>query len=116
MRFPLSLDLAGRRVLVVGGGAVAARRVRSLLDAGAAVEVVAPSVAPGFPSVPVAARAFAPSDVDGAWLVLACTGVVDDEVAAACEAARVWYVRADDATASPAWVPAVARVDDVVVA
>ena len=72
-------------------------------------------VVDGFPPVPVEQRAFAASDVDGAWLVLARTGTVDAAVAAACEAARTWCVRADDAAASPAWVPAVARVDDVVV-
>jgi uroporphyrin-III C-methyltransferase/precorrin-2 dehydrogenase/sirohydrochlorin ferrochelatase len=112
-RFPLHLDLTGRRVLVVGGGAVAARRVRALADAD--VLVVAPDLVDGFPDVPVARRAFRPEDVDGAWLVLACTGTVDDEVAAACEQRRVWCVRADDGARSPAWVPAVARVDDLVV-
>ena len=112
-RFPLHLDLTGRRVLVVGAGAVAARRVRALGDAD--VHVVAVDVADGFPDVPVERREFRAEDVDGAWLVLACTGAVDDEVAVACEQRRVWCVRADDATASPAWVPAVARVDDVVV-
>ena len=112
-RYPLHLDLTGRRVLVVGAGAVAARRVRSL--AGADVLVVAPEVSGDFPDVPVERREFRPADVDGAWLVLACTGTVDDAVAQACEQRRVWCVRADDAAASPAWVPAVARVDDVVV-
>lgn len=112
-RFPLHLDLTGRRVLVVGGGAVAARRVRAL--AGADVDVVAPVLVDGFPDVPVQRREFVDADVDGAWLVLACTGVVDEAVAAACEQRQVWCVRADDASLSPAWVPAVARVDDVVV-
>jgi uroporphyrin-III C-methyltransferase / precorrin-2 dehydrogenase / sirohydrochlorin ferrochelatase len=112
-RLPLHLDLSGRRVLVVGGGAVAARRVRSL--AGADVQVVAPEVVDGFPDVPVQRREFREDDVDGAWLVLACTGVVDEAAAAACEQRRVWCVRADDASVSPAWLPAVARVDDVVV-
>ncbi|TAL17153.1 MAG: uroporphyrinogen-III C-methyltransferase, partial [Frankiales bacterium] len=112
-RYPLHLDLTGRRVLVVGAGAVAARRVRSLGDAD--VRVVAPDVADGFPDVPVERREFRPDDVDDAWLVLACTGVVDDEVAKACDERRVWCVRADDAAASAAWVPAVSRVDDVVV-
>ena len=113
--YPLHLDLAGRRVLVVGAGRVAVRRIRALLDAGAIVDVVALDVSSDLPDVPVQRRAFAPGDVDGAWLVLACTGVVDDDVAAACAERRVWCVRADDASASPAWVPAVARVDDVVV-
>ena len=112
-RYPLHLDLTGRRVLVVGAGPVAARRVRAL--PGADVWVVAPAVSEGFPDVPVERREFRPEDVDGAWLVLACTGTVDDAVAAACEQRQVWCVRADDAAASAAWVPAVARVDDVVV-
>ena len=112
-RYPLHLDLTGRRVLVVGAGPVAARRVRSLGDAD--VHVVAVDVADGFPDVAVERRAFRPSDVEGAWLVLACTGVVDDEVAKACDERRIWCVRADDAAASAAWVPAVTRVDDVVV-
>jgi len=47
--------------------------------------------------------------------VLACTGLIDDQVADACEERRVWCVRADDASESSAWVPAVARVDDVLV-
>ena len=114
-RFPLHLDLAGRRVLVVGGGEVAARRTRALQAAGALVEVVARAIVDGFPDVPVTPRAFVPDDVDGAWLVLACTGVVDDAVAAACASRRIWCVRADDASLSDAWMPAVARVDDVVV-
>jgi len=94
---------------------VAARRVRSLVEAGARVEVVSPTVVEGFPPVSVVARSFVEADVDGAWLVLACTGVVDDAVAAACEERQTWCVRADDAALSPAWVPAVGRVDDVVV-
>jgi uroporphyrin-III C-methyltransferase/precorrin-2 dehydrogenase/sirohydrochlorin ferrochelatase len=113
--YPLHLDVSGRRVLVVGAGPVAARRVRGLLAAGAEVEVVAPEVSADFPAVPLQRRAFQPSDVDGAWLVHACTGVVDEVVAAACEERRVWCVRADDASLSKAWVPAVARADEVVV-
>jgi uroporphyrin-III C-methyltransferase/precorrin-2 dehydrogenase/sirohydrochlorin ferrochelatase len=113
--YPLHLDLTGRRVLVVGAGAVAVRRVRALLEAGAAVEVVASDVSPDLPDVTVQRREFRDGDVDGAWLVLACTGVVDDRVAAACAERRIWCVRADDATKSSAWVPAVARVDEVVV-
>jgi len=113
--YPLHLRLDGRRVLVVGGGPVAARRVQGLLKAGADVDVVAPELVVGFPPVPVQRRAFVPSDVDGAWLVLACTGVVDDDVAQVCRQRHIWCARADDAGVSAAWVPAVARLDDVVV-
>jgi uroporphyrin-III C-methyltransferase/precorrin-2 dehydrogenase/sirohydrochlorin ferrochelatase len=113
--FPLHLDLTGRRVLVVGGGPVAVRRVRTLLDAGSLVEVVAPDVAAEMPDVTVRRRAFDAADVDGAWLVVSCTGRIDEEVAQVCEKRGIWCVRADDAAASRAWVPAVARIDDVVI-
>lgn len=112
--YPLHLDLTGRRILVVGAGPVGVRRARSLAAAGALVNVVALE-APDDLGLPLQRRAFHVSDVDRAWLVHACTGAVDDEIAAACEAAQVWCVRADDASVSPAWVPAVGRLDDVVV-
>jgi uroporphyrin-III C-methyltransferase/precorrin-2 dehydrogenase/sirohydrochlorin ferrochelatase len=111
--YPLHLDLTGKRVLVVGAGPVAVRRARAAAAAGALVEVV--SRDPGSMELPVTQRAFQPSDVDGAWLVLACTGTVDGEVAAACRHRGVWCVRADDSSSSDAWVPAVGRLEDVVV-
>lgn len=114
---PLLLDVAGRPVVVVGAGAVAARRVRTLLDAGAEVTVIAPTMTVS-PGVPVVSRAFVPADLDGAWLALACTDSpeVNASVAAAAEARRVFCVRADRADAGTARVPAVAALDDVTVA
>ena len=76
--------------------------------------VVAPEAPPDL-ELTVERRAFRLGDIDEAWLVLTCTGVVDDEVAALCRAQRIWCVRADDASSSDAWVPAVGRADDVVV-
>ena len=112
--FPLHLDLRGRRVLVVGGGPVALRRATALDAAGAEVVVVAPDVVEGMPGE-VVERRFRPTDVGGAWLVVTATGTVDEAVSQVCEAYGTWCVRADDAARSAAWVPAVARVDDVVV-
>src|SRR5512143_114396 len=118
--YPLTLRLDGRRVVVVGGGRVAARRVPALLAAGARVTVVAPAVDPALEGagVQVVRRGYAPGDLEGSWLVHACTDdpAVNSAVAAEAEAAGVWCVRADDATASAAWVPAVGAVDDVQVA
>lgn len=114
-RYPLHLDLTGRRVLVVGAGQVGVRRARALQSAGAAVTLVAPSAGEVPDGIAYVERAFRPDDVDGCWLVVAATGVVDGEVAAACEQRHVWCVRSDDASLSPAWVPAVGRLDDVVV-
>ncbi len=118
--YPLLLDLAGKRVLVVGAGAVAARRLPALVEAGAAVEVVSPVMSAAVEALPVVRhrRAFAPADVVGAWLVHACTDepAVNAAVAGAAAAERVFCVRADDAAGSNAWVPAVHRGPDSVVA
>jgi uroporphyrin-III C-methyltransferase / precorrin-2 dehydrogenase / sirohydrochlorin ferrochelatase len=120
VRYPLFLDLTGRTVLVVGGGRVATRRTADLLTAGADVTLVAPLVDPGIDAarVRVVRRAFEASDVDGSWLVLACTddGAVNAAVAAAAEERGVWCSRADDHERSRAWRPAVAEVDDLTVA
>lgn len=112
--YPLHLDLTGKRVLVVGAGPVAVRRARAACAAGAVVDVVALD-APDDLGLPLRRRAFEDADVDGAWLVLSCTGTVDALVAAACRERRVWCVRADDAAASDAWVPAVGQAGEVVV-
>jgi uroporphyrin-III C-methyltransferase / precorrin-2 dehydrogenase / sirohydrochlorin ferrochelatase len=122
--YPLSLDVAGRLVVVVGGGAVATRRVRALVDAGGVVHVIAPAVADEIAAlgvdglVTVHRRPYAAGDLAGAWLVHAATDspTVNAGVAADAEELRVWCVRADDAEASTARTPAVARAGDVTVA
>ncbi len=119
MRYPVFLQISGRRVLVVGGGPVAVRRSRALVDAGADVVVVAPQASPDLPpQVTVHRRAFEPADVDGAWLVLACTDDADVNATVARVAADrgVWCSRADDAAESAVWHPATGAVDDVQVA
>jgi uroporphyrin-III C-methyltransferase / precorrin-2 dehydrogenase / sirohydrochlorin ferrochelatase len=122
--YPLLLDLVGRRVLVVGGGPVAARRAGGCVDAGALVHVVAPQVCEDLRDLAAAGklvvslREYAAGDEAGAWLVHACTGDagVDGAVAAAAEARGTWCVRASAAERSPAWVPAVARAAGTTVA
>jgi uroporphyrin-III C-methyltransferase/precorrin-2 dehydrogenase/sirohydrochlorin ferrochelatase len=120
VRYPLFVDLAGRGVVVVGGGAVAVRRIPGLIDAGAVVTVVAPAVDPAILELDltVERREFAPADLDGAWLALACTdeASVNATVAMAAETRGIWCIRADDADRSRAWRPAATRVDDVTVA
>ena len=80
-RFPLYIDLTGRRVLVYGGGAVASRRVETLSRFGPAVTVVAPEIAPAIRSLPGVAwveDVFRPEAMPAADLVLAATN--DPEV------------------------------------
>ncbi|MET7867846.1 uroporphyrinogen-III C-methyltransferase [Micromonospora taraxaci] len=122
--YPLGLRLDGRRVVVVGGGAVATRRVPALLDAGADVLLVAPELTPALRARADAGRLhwvprrFAPEDLDGAWLVQVA---IDDPIAAASVSAlaaerRIFCVRADDRSAATAWTPAVTRHGPVTVA
>jgi uroporphyrin-III C-methyltransferase/precorrin-2 dehydrogenase/sirohydrochlorin ferrochelatase len=118
--FPMLLDVTGRDVLVVGGGAVATRRVQALVSAGAMVRVVAPLVTAELESldVTVAPRGFAESDLDGAWLVFACTSdpVVNAAVGDLAAGRRVFCVRADDAAMGTARTPAVLHRDGITVA
>ncbi|MHC6222008.1 uroporphyrinogen-III C-methyltransferase [Arthrobacter sp. MMS24-S77] len=122
--YPTALRLLGRPVLVVGGGPVAARRAKGLLDAGARVTVVAPVASDALRELAASGlltwepRAYLSSDVDGVWFVQTATGVtaVDAQVAADAEAQRIWCVNASDHESSAAWTPAVAVVDDVKIA
>jgi len=117
----LALRLAGRRVLIAGGGAVAARRVPALLDSGAEVVIVSPGLSPVLEDLAAAgrlrwtAREYAGGDCAGAWLVCACTDDpgVNAAVAADADAAGIWCVRADDAAASRALTPASGEAGDV---
>lgn len=119
--YPLFLDVAGRAVLVVGGGHVGARRAAALADAGADVLVVAPDACDEIESdgrIRWERRRYVPADLDGVWLVQAATDDpdVNAAVAADAEARRVFCVRADHAAGGTARTPAVAQVDDVTIA
>ncbi len=117
----LGLRLRGRRVVVVGGGAVASRRIPALLDAGAEILLVSPKATASLEDLAAAgrirwvARGYEPGDCAGAWLVCACadSAAVNQAVATAAEAQQTWCVRADDAEASGAWTPASGQAGDV---
>lgn len=122
--YPSGLRLAGRRVVVVGGGHVAQRRVPALLAVGADVVVVSPDVTPsieglvGAGEVRWVRRGFEDADLDEAWYVVAATDdrAVNEAVSKGAEERRIFCVRADDATAATAWTPAVGRHAGVTVA
>src|SRR5262245_19988958 len=105
---PLFADLAQRAVLVVGGGAVAERRVTLLLEAKAAVTVVAPELTPRLTELAAEgacihfAKGYSDDALDAYWLVVAATDdrSVNARVAAAALAAKRFCNVVDDPTSS----------------
>ena len=121
--FPLFLKLAGRKVLVVGGGPVAAAKVASLREAGAEIAVVAPEVQPALAElaaagkISIARRSFEAADLGGVWLVVAAaTPEVNRGVAAAAESQRLFVLAVDDPTAASAYGAGALRRGGVTVA
>jgi len=110
---PLFLRLEGRRALVVGGGAVAERKVLDLLDAGARVAVVAPEVTDvvAASGAEIVRRSFRDEDVGDTWLVVAATNdpAVQSAVCAAAERAHVFAIAVDDPPTGSAFSASVIR-------
>jgi uroporphyrin-III C-methyltransferase / precorrin-2 dehydrogenase / sirohydrochlorin ferrochelatase len=116
---PLFVKLAGRDVLVVGGGAMAAVRVRQLAEAGARVTVVAPEVRDDVAAhaAEVRRRPFRGGDLEGAWLaVAAATPEVNRDVARAAEARRILVNAVDDPEHATAYTAGVVRRGEATVA
>ncbi len=119
----VGLDLAGRRVVLVGGGTVAQRRLPRLISAGAAVELISPSTTPAVGGMIDAGevvwhqRRYADGDLDGAWYALACTDdpEVNAAICAEAERRRVFCVRADAGIEGTAVTAAVGRHEGLVV-
>jgi len=123
--YPVALQLQDRPCLVVGGGHIAERKARGLLDAGARVHVVAKEVLPpvraldGAPGVAsIEERPYRRGEVAGYWLAVAATGdsAVNKAVYEDGEAAKVWVNSADDPASCSFILPAVARQGPVSVA
>ncbi|MBF0814872.1 uroporphyrinogen-III C-methyltransferase [Microbacterium paludicola] len=120
----LGVSLAGRDVLFVGGGSVAARRIPRLIEEGAVIRIVAPAL--GAETTELVeqhgltwiARSVREEDVSAAWLVHTATGDprIDADVAAWCESARTFCVNASDGAHGSARLTAETRSGDVVVA
>ncbi len=121
--YPVSLDVTGRACLVVGGGRVAARKARTLLECGALVTVIAPALAPEMEALSdrldtVERRPYATGDAARFRLVVTATGLpeVDGAVHGDAETAGVWVNSADDRAHSSFILPAVHRDGPVTVA
>jgi precorrin-2 dehydrogenase len=115
--FAAFLDLRGRRCLVVGGGTIGERKARDLLECGALVSVVSPTLTPGLDALVAAgrlrhrARRFRRGDVRGCAVVVAATGDsrVDEAVAAQARRRHALVNVVDDAAHCDFIVPSVLR-------
>lgn len=123
MRFayPVMLDVTDRLVVIIGGGAVAVRKVRTLLDCGATrIRVVAPGIHDDMPAaVERIVKLYDPAFLDGASLVLAATDWpdVNDEVVRDARARGILVNRTDDGDPAGDFVtPATGRQGQLVVA
>ncbi len=111
---PVSLNIDGRACLVVGGGPVAARKARNLLDCGAQVTVIAPELSSEMSALDAVThlrRPYQKGDAASYRLVVTATGnpVVDGEVFADADAAGVWVNSADDPVHCSFILPSVHR-------
>lgn len=114
------LLLQGRKVVVVGGGRVNARRIPRLLAAGARVTLISPAAQPELAELAAAGkldwhqRDFVAADLDGAWFVLTATTVaeVNAAVAQLADERHLFCVRADRADLGSAWTAATAEIGD----
>jgi uroporphyrin-III C-methyltransferase/precorrin-2 dehydrogenase/sirohydrochlorin ferrochelatase len=107
----VGLRLTGKKVVVVGGGTVAQRRLPLLIANGADVHVITRSATPaveGMSGITLTLREFRDGDLDGAWYVIAATDDPDVNAAVVADAERlhIFCVRADVAREGTAVTPA----------
>lgn len=122
--YPAGLRLAGRRVVVVGGGQVAQRRVPALIAAGADVTLISPATTPSIEALADGGeiewlrRGYTDGDLDGAWYALALTDdpVANEAVVTEADRRQTFCVRGDDALQGSAWTPATGRYEELTVA
>ncbi|NED91259.1 uroporphyrinogen-III C-methyltransferase [Streptomyces sp. SID11233] len=122
--YPVGLRLSGRRVVVVGGGQVAQRRLPALIAAGADIVLVSPSATASVEAMADAGeirwerRVYADGDLTDTWYALIASddAAANDAASAEAERTRTWCVRSDDADAATAWTPATGRSEGITVA
>ncbi|MEU1483469.1 uroporphyrinogen-III C-methyltransferase [Streptomyces sp. NPDC005752] len=122
--YPVGLRLNGRRVVVVGGGQVAQRRLPALIAAGADITLVSPSATASVEAMADTGeirwerRRYQDGDLTDTWyaLVASSDAAANDAASAEAERTRTWCVRSDDAEAATAWTPATGRSEGITVA
>jgi siroheme synthase-like protein len=120
--YPVSLNLEGRRCIVVGGGPVAEKKVRDLLTAGARVVVISPQPTGGLAEsaargdIQLIPRAYRPGDLEGAFLVITDDRALNHSVSEEAERRGIIVNAVDDPRHCSFIAPAVYRQGDLTVA
>jgi precorrin-2 dehydrogenase/sirohydrochlorin ferrochelatase len=116
--FPILLNLTGKRVVVVGGGAVGLRKLAALLEAGAVVRLIDPRTpAAPPPGVEHVGEPYRAEHLDGAALTFACaTPEVNAKVVADCRARGIWVNTASAPAEGDFALPAVVRRGELTLA
>ena len=122
--FPVFLDVRRKKCVVIGGGQVAFRKIRTLLDCGASVTVISPVLHPDLSelanknSIQVIRRSYKSRDLKGAFIVIAATGTKETNRKVAKEAGRVGALVnvVDDPEPSDFIVPSLLRRGDLAIA
>ena len=129
--FPLFVDLSEKEVLIVGAGKIAARRVKTILPFAKKVMVIAPEIAPEILAMAAAAkpagtssgnivieqRAFDPSDLNGADMVLAITNdkALNTQIGTLCREKQIPVNVSHEKSLCDFYFPGVVQKDDVVI-
>lgn len=121
--FPMFVDLSSKRVLFVGAGRIAARRVMALIDFAGSVTVVAPEADPAIQElaaegrITLHSRRFSEGDLDRADIVLAATGHAgtDVRISGMCRRRGIPFNAACDASLCDFYFPGIVRRDPLVI-
>ncbi|HIZ82641.1 MAG TPA: bifunctional precorrin-2 dehydrogenase/sirohydrochlorin ferrochelatase [Candidatus Mediterraneibacter pullistercoris] len=121
--FPMFVNLAEKKILVVGGGNVALRRIMTLLKFGADIHVIAPEICEELAclaeegELSVELRKYQPGDIRGAQIVLAASDDRDTNhrIWEECRAAGITVNVADDRSLCDFYFPSVVMTDDAVI-
>ncbi len=119
--YPVFLDIAGKKCVVVGGGEVALRKVNTLLDNGANVEVISPELCPELAAkgqINVTKRAYQPGDLTGAFLAIVATDnrETNHQIAREGRSRGVLVNVVDDAEYSDFILPSLVQRGDIAIA
>ncbi len=121
---PVMLRVDGRKCVVVGGGEVAAQKVKQLLECSASIVVVSPNLCSDLAELAEQKRIqwlptkYEPSALDNAFLVFACTDnmEVNQQIFADCETRKIWCNIADVPELCNFYMPSILRRGDFVIA